>query len=141
MDEHVISPFAVTALGAIFAGVAAGTLAVALDSVYGTVLGLAVAMLFLIQFGYGFGTLDREAYFGARTRSGVATDTALLVAGAAIAGALAATAVGWLDLPNGIAAGVATGAAFGGGGAAFLWRTGEFHGEVDVVLGESGGEA
>lgn len=132
MDEPPISPLTTTILGAAFAGVAAGSLGVLLDSVYGTVIGLAVAMPVMIQFGYGFATLDREAYFETRSRGAVATDSALMVAAAAVVGALAAAAVGWVGASGGVEAGVATGAAFAGGGAVFLWRARDVHDELDV---------
>lgn len=132
MDEPRVSPLATTILGAAFAGLAAGSLGVLLDSVYGTVLGLAVAMPVMIQFGYGFATLDRATYFETRSRGALATDGALMVAAAAVVGSLAGAVVGWVGASGGIEAGVATGAAFAGGGAAFLWRASDVHGELDV---------
>ena len=123
MEERRRTQLAVTTLGAALAGLGAGALGLVLGSGYGAVLGVALAMPLFVQLGWGFGGFDRDAYFSDLQLEDVVLDAGLIVTGASLLGTVAVAAVTSLGATRLIELAVATGAAFAGGGLAFLWQT------------------
>lgn len=121
------SSFAVTVLGVLLAAVVGGTLGETLDADRAVVVGLAVATPLLFQFGYGFDTLDRDAYLDASDRTDLAADAALLVAAALLAGLGTAAVLDRVGASESVAIGVAVAATAAAGSVAFFYRTWEFH--------------
>lgn len=127
MDEWEIGPLGATILGAVLAGVVAGAFGVLADSPAGAAIGMAVAMPLFLQYGYGFGGMDRERYHGERDREGLLFDAAVIVTAGIVVGGGAAVLATELDVGIGIRFALAAGGAFAGGGGAFLVRAGEYH--------------
>lgn len=110
----------------VIAGVAGGTVSILAGSIYGIVVGIALAMPVFFQYGYGVGTVPLGPYPEARDRRALAVDAAGTAVAGAVAGTVVATAGAVVSLPLGLAMGMAVGATFLGGGAVFLARTSEF---------------
>lgn len=69
VSDAPVHPAVATAVGAVIAGVAGGTVSILAGSIYGIVVGIALAMPVFFQYGYGVGAtfLGGGAVFLART--------------------------------------------------------------------------
>lgn len=123
MGERSIPRVVVTALGATLAGLTAGAVGIVLESGFGAVLGVALAMPVFVQAGWGFGEFDRDSYFAEQEFEDVILDSGAMVTGATVVGGLAVVWAMALDVGTAAEIAIASGGAFGGGTAAFLWQT------------------
>lgn len=123
MDRGPTPRVAVTGFGAALAGLAAASGGFLLQSAYGAVLGVALAMPLFVQIGWGFGRFDRGAYFAEQQFEDVILDSGVIVTGAALTGGIAVAVSTLLDATQAAEIAIAAGGAFGGGTAAFLRQT------------------
>lgn len=126
MIERPIPPVVVTALGAVLAGLTAGAVGIVLESGYGAVLGVALAMPVFVQAGWGFGEFDRAGYFADKEFEDVILDSGAIVTGAALVGVLAVVVASVLGVGTAAEIAVSSGSAFGGGTVAFRLQTGPY---------------